>query len=734
MTRTVVLFLVLALSTTPAAAAELFVAPNGTDSNPGTIERPFATLEAARDAVRQLKASGVREDVTVWIRGGVYRLRETVVFSLEDSAPEGHRVTYAAYGGEEPIFTSGVRIGGWKRIEVAPAGLPSAAEGNVWVADVPEARGGGWRFRTLYDGERMLPRARSKGFRPTKDSLVREKRWTDLNTLHFPERTLRNWENLEDVEIFIIPNHVWIVNYLGLASVDETNNVAKTSVPGTYALHHFKGALAGDSCWVENVPEALDEPGEWMLNTREGKLYLWPESGRPGETIFAPRLRELIRVEGTCVDALEGDVPVRGLVFKGLTLTCGDRDVWTTEDKGLQHDWEMWDKGNALLRLRGAQDCTVEHCDLRNSGGGGVRLDRYAQNIRIAGNNVHDLGGTGVLLCGYGPGLKDVNKRNLIANNNIQTCSQLHWHNPGIFVWQSGENRILNNRVHNLPYDGIVLSGVRPRYFGITDPVKWTQPDVIPLDIRENMPTIRWDECGKPKTAAEARRFAHARDNLVQDNELNDCMQTLADGNAIYLSCAGEGNVIRRNLIYNCPRAATQLRFDDDQEGSTIEKNVVFGPGIKLKHNNNILNNVLIDGAIVFRKEVQSGSKIERNILYNRADTVEFYGGGEKLFTLTHPDRNLFYSPDEAAGRAFVARLKQLGIEGNGRFADPLFVDLEHFDLRLKPGSPALKMGIEPIDTEKIGLLDDPAFARLRKQGLVSTGDGSKLAGGSSKH
>ena len=83
---------------------------------------------------------------------------------------------------------------------------------------------------------------------------------------------------------------------------------------------------------------------------------------------------------------------------------------------------------------------------------------------------------------------------------------------------------MLNNRIHDLPYDGIVISGVRPRFFNITDPVKWTVPDVIPQDLRENMLTIRWDECGRPQNAEEARRFAHARNNLIRDNELNDVM------------------------------------------------------------------------------------------------------------------------------------------------------------------------------------------------------------------
>ena len=41
-----------------ARAATFEVAPEGSDANPGSAERPFATLARARDAVRELKRSG----------------------------------------------------------------------------------------------------------------------------------------------------------------------------------------------------------------------------------------------------------------------------------------------------------------------------------------------------------------------------------------------------------------------------------------------------------------------------------------------------------------------------------------------------------------------------------------------------------------------------------------------------------------------------------------------------
>ena len=47
----------LALLTTPALADTLYVSPSGDDANPGTEDRPFATLQRARDEIRRIKAS-----------------------------------------------------------------------------------------------------------------------------------------------------------------------------------------------------------------------------------------------------------------------------------------------------------------------------------------------------------------------------------------------------------------------------------------------------------------------------------------------------------------------------------------------------------------------------------------------------------------------------------------------------------------------------------------------------
>jgi len=87
------------------------VAPNGNDKNPGTLDKPFATLERAQQAAR--KVAG-REAVTVMLRGGTYYLAEPLGFSAADSGTKAAPVVYQAYQKEQPVISGGVRLEGLK--------------------------------------------------------------------------------------------------------------------------------------------------------------------------------------------------------------------------------------------------------------------------------------------------------------------------------------------------------------------------------------------------------------------------------------------------------------------------------------------------------------------------------------------------------------------------------------------------------------------------------------------
>lgn len=694
--------------------ADFFVSREGSDAWTGTLslpnaersDGPFATLERARDAVRETIANRTG-DVAVLIRGGTYRLESTVVFGLLDSGKGDSTVTYAAYPGETPVFSSGNEITEWQTVTEAVPDVPDAAIGKIRVADVSET------FHALFDDDGLLPRARSEGFIPLAGG--------SRNEVHFPAGRLHRWPNVEDVEIVVRPHHAWIMNVLPLASINERTQSARTSISATYAMNRLHFLKQTESCWVENALRDLDSPGEWALDTKQGKLYLWPRNDSP---VISPGLTELIRIEGEIDKEGPADTPIRNLCFRGLTFKHGDRYTIASDDAGLQHDWDMHDKGNALLRLRGTENCRVEECRFVHSGGSAIRVDLHGQRNTITGNLIEHIGGAGILLCGYGPGTKDVNKENVVHNNHIHHVGQIYWHSPGIMVWQSGQNRLSNNLVHHTPYTGVIISGCMTSFFA--------------KHGRELGRTIRRHEIvGLPRnpTPDEVARYLHTHDNMIEHNEIHHAMEKLGDGNAIYIRGAGAGNVIRRNYIHDLVAPMIMqaaIRTDGGQRDTLIAENLIHrctSQGILMKLNTRVENNIVVDIIapprgyyLSVREGPLTGATIQRNIFYSSTDTCIFIdelppGNGRTTedrrgralarSSQAATDHNIYFcAADRILSEQMVEQQQKDGVDLHSLAMDPLFIDPAKGDFRFHPDSPALEMGIVPFDMSSVGLVD----------------------------
>ena len=688
--------------------ADFYVATNGNDKATGTsINTPFATLSRARDAVRKHKMQFPQKDIVVLVRGGRYQLDETLVFSLEDSGSANANITYAAYPGETPIFSSGSEVSGWTKLTEDLPGLPSQAKGNVMVANVSN------EFKTLYDDQGMLPRARTEGFVSAKKGRK--------DQLHFPKGAMRNWSNLEDAELFVRPHHAWIVNVLPLKSVDVKRQVAQTKVNATYAMNYLHFLKTTDNCHVENIVDGLNKPGSWMLNSEEGKVYLWP---RGHSKVFAPQLQELILIEGDIDKNGAKDTPVQNLRFIGLSFMHADRHTLTNDDAGIQHDWEMFDKPHAMFRLRGTQDCVVANCHFSDTGAGAIRMDLHGMNNIIADNKIEHIGSTGIFLCGYGPGTKDVNKNNIVCNNHIHHTGRVYSHGPGILVWQSGENQVTNNLIHNTPYTGLIISGCMNHFFAKGNG-------------RELTRTIRWHEVGGSRrqlTREQVSRFQHTRNNVFADNEIHHAMEALGDGNAIYIRGAGAGNIIRRNYVHHLVAPMIMqaaIRTDGGQTDTLITENIIYkctSQGILTKLNNHVENNIIVDIIapprgyyMSLREGPMTGALIKRNILYSTTENCEFINElpagrgrtsedrrGRALARAqdTDMDNNIYFcAAKNDIAENQIAKHQAEGVDTHSLSLDPMFKDVKQGDFRLRADSPAFKLGIRPIDVTKIGLL-----------------------------
>jgi len=722
-----------------ASAKDFYVAPDGTDANPGTRLKPFASVARARDAVREAKQQQEARDCTVFIRGGTYRLQETLVFSLEDSAPPGGTITYTAFPGETPVLSSGAMLRNWKRLEKEPENLPPAARGKLWVADVPE---GIEAVRTLYDGMERLLRARTEGFAPP--DFVKANQPLDL--FRFSPGTMKNWPDLEEAELLVIPSCDYEMNILPILSVDESTGLATTAQSPSRPIGRVK--YFDKTMWVENILAALDQPGEWIFISAERKIYLWPKGERPSDNIVAPRLTELVKVEGEIDYNGPADQSVTGLVFQGLTFAHTERFLWHGYTGwNLQHCWEMFDRPTAALRFRGASQCVVRECRFTATAGTGVRLDLTCQQNRIVGNEFSHVGAVAILLAGYGPGTKDANNHNEVINNWVHHTGEVYWAAPAIMIWQSGNNRVANNLIHNTPYTGIAVNGRVS--MGRGDP------------SGDASRAVRWHEIGDAKTSFDwsewylYEKFLHARENLVEKNDIHHVMESMGDGNGIYISGCGRANHIYQNFIHDSTgtHMGGGIRCDDVQNETIVEGNVIYRNnsvqvGISMTGRNHIFNNIIADiipsprqmrpenivhgyicvpglypyGTNNAKLDI-TGARIERNIIYSpRKDYLPILdyrsfstGPGERLIG-THTDHNLYWCPNDADwGQRYLKDQQPRGVESNSLSADPLFMDIEQGDLRLRPESPAWKLGFQQVDFSSIGLLPGHRYYRVTK-------------------
>lgn len=112
-----------------AQGQEYWVFGAGNDTDAGTQEKPFATPQRARDAVRAARKGGLpRGGVTVWLRGGVYRMDKTLELSSQDSGTPTAPVVYRSAPGDEVRLMGGVQV-------------PSSAFSPVTATDVLQRLG-----------------------------------------------------------------------------------------------------------------------------------------------------------------------------------------------------------------------------------------------------------------------------------------------------------------------------------------------------------------------------------------------------------------------------------------------------------------------------------------------------------------------------------------------------------------------------------------------------------------
>jgi len=535
MVKTTAIAFMLILSTAQGHCAEFYVAPGGEDGNAGTKAKPFASLAGARNAVRKLLAEGLTQNVTILIREGTYELSGTLMFEPGDSGTDKQSITYAAFPGETAVVSGGREIKGWRR-----------SEGDIWLVKLPASQEGKWHFRQLWVNGRRAKRART----PNRDSQAPYLRLKGA-TLSEDEKTctytfapdqLKNWQNLSDVEAVVFGH--WAITRKRFQRLDPRSGVTQMAGPHG-AAHACIAPAAGRTCYVENVFEGLDQPGEWYLDRQTGVLSYW---SRPGENmatakVVAPALTQLLRVEGTPKQ------PVRNLHFRGIQFLYTD---WSPPEGGYVGDQACFfsnikkEEGilphiDTAIHWDYVESSSVSDSVIARLGGGGIALLKGCHRNTISGNYIFDISANGVMLGGQKEEDPDAPKDNRIANNHIHACGIDFYGAVGIWVGIAQRALISRNRVHDLPYSGI---------------------------------SVGWQWHPDPSSC---------RENTVEHNHIFDVMKRLADGGGIYTLGAQAGTVIRGNHIHDVHRSPyaeggpnNGIFADQGSRGYLFEQNVIY--------------------------------------------------------------------------------------------------------------------------------------------------------------
>jgi hypothetical protein len=423
-------------------AAEVWVAPDGDDAQPGTSAQPVATLEHARDRVRGLRRT-VTGPIAVILKNGEYPVRRALALTAEDAGrPDAPTVWKAAERGKAVLY-GGLRLRGFAPVGDAAvrARLQPEARGQVQVCDVKRlgltgygalaVRGFGQppsppTVELYVDNEaQTLARWPNDGF-VDAGKLIAPGDQTSGAPSVFEYRDDRHarWLSAEDAWLFGYWKYRWADATLKIGKIDPAARTITSAEPYWYS--GGMSAAQGIVYYAFNLLEELDRPGEWYLDRTHGLLYLWPTGNVHRQSI------EL------------GVLPAPFITATNLSHVRLD---------GLVCDLGRFDG----IRITGGADVQLVGCTVRRTAGTGVAV---AQGVRhtLLGCDIHHTGRAAITLTG---GVRATLQR---ADYLVENCHLHHFgridrtYTPAVQVDGVGV-RIAHNLMHDCPSSAIRVDG-----------------------------------------------------------------------------------------------------------------------------------------------------------------------------------------------------------------------------------------------------------------------------------
>lgn len=429
--------------------ATAFLLTTALEAAPVTLTAP---LTEARAAVAALKARGPLPagGVIVEIPAGVYPISSTLALTAADSGTAEAPIVWRAAPGARVILTGGRAVADWQPVTdpAISTRLPAASRAQVLTADLRavgitdfgkiEQRGSPG-LELFFNGRRqLLARYPNEGWILTAgvpqtgakrfiEGLEREKRFDGVPVGRHYGRITYDGDRpaawAPDDEIYAQGYWVWDWNdsFQRIQSIDPATREITFAEP-----HHGYGYAPKQRFRYLNVLEELDQPGEWYLDRKAGRVYFYPPAPlAPGSVVVSVLSTPLVTLDD-----------VAHLSLEGFTFEHG--------------------RGSGVV-ITGGQDNQVAGCTFRELGGEALVITGGARH-RAVSCDFHDLA-LGAIRVAGGDRATLTPSHHGILNNHIRDFSQ--WLRTGQYgvLFDGVGQRVAHNLIHDAPFEAMYQRG-----------------------------------------------------------------------------------------------------------------------------------------------------------------------------------------------------------------------------------------------------------------------------------
>ncbi len=694
----------------------VFVSTDGNDiSNIGSIDAPFVSVERARSVVRELLKTAAKP-ITVYVREGKYFFEQPVVFEAADSGTAAAPVTYRSYDGEKVVLS------GAKTLQTSENKLAwSEYKGNIYVADVPA----GLDVDQLYiDGKKQI-----MGRYPNYDASQTLQGSTSQANI---KTRSAGWADPAGAYIRAIHQNAWGGNSFIVTGKDSNNPLG---LKYTWIGDNNRGAGINNNILVENLLEEVDSPLEWYYDNKQGKLYVYPESGvdLAAATIEGAVTEEILKFTGE-----KGGKAVTDITIDGFEISKTKRTMFTGDYIPLMRgDWCVVRAG--ALFLQDAENLTIQNCTIQEIGGNGIFISGHNSGHTIDNNEILHLGSTGILLAGLPesvrePSFWEVNLRDgkpmpesdpyYVHKTSIDdttpgpkaehypkdiTISKNHIMDVGIFEKQScgvslsvAHNiKVLQNTIHESPRAGI---NVNDGTFGGHE-IAFN--DVFDCQ-RETADHGQFNSWGRDRFwSLNGFDTGGNRGDIKYPNALLDVIDPI---------------VIHDNRWYHDGKTHTWgIDLDDGSSNYEIYNNLCLNMGIKLREgfNRKVHNNIIVNGEFNIHCTFKDAhDEVYGNIVLQNAP-YQFAGSNDLANSKNAVDKNWVYDFGQKIN--WPGNWESLGFDQNAVTDNPMFTDPRKNDYTVNNTDVMEEIGFENFSMDQFGkpgcAYKSPVFAKLSPGG-----------------